>query len=379
MAPRRGGGGYYSSYGNDNPWSETIVLTLGSYLRKSLYITEFAFHILSLIAFVAFLIWACTIRNRSLALKGAICALTSFICRSFASSQINLVVLEAMTIAETEVTMYYLIGLMLTDFFALAAMWFTLYVFWELIHRFLGLTRPSGKPHAAVTTIHYVFLGIVFLVSVAEWGVRVAYYVWSVNFNYELSWTLTQVSCAVYIIHWVLSTEILAWVFFLAIKAGNNAFASKVNPTAILPTKNEPTNWPFQLPAMALFTAAISWCAVCATVAIIGIRYSLLPVYQYDRPVYLSTAISIVEFFLYVGTYTGILLCCAKWHSLGDGDERKYSAPQYQPQYQPQYSAAQFPPREGQYPPIQQQSYGVAPYTDHSAQPQAHPHHVSPH
>jgi hypothetical protein len=34
----------------------------------------------------------------------------------------------------------------------------------------------------------------------------------------------------------------------------------------------------------------ISWCAVCATVAIIGIRYSLLPVYQYDRPVYLSTA-----------------------------------------------------------------------------------------
>jgi hypothetical protein len=295
--------------------------------------------------------------------------------RSFASSQINLVVLEAMTIAETEVTMYYLIGLMLTDFFALAAMWFTLYVFWELIHRFLGLTRPSGKPHAAVTTIHYVFLGIVFLVSVAEWGVRVAYYVWSVNFNYELSWTLTQVSCAVYIIHWVLSTEILAWVFFLAIKAGNNAFASKVNPTAILPTKNEPTNWPFQLPAMALFTAAISWCAVCATVAIIGIRYSLLPVYQYDRPVYLSTAISIVEFFLYVGTYTGILLCCAKWHSLGD--ERKYSAPQYQPQYPvAQFSPGQF--SEGQYPPIQQQSYGVAPYTDHSAQPQAHPHHVSP-
>ncbi|OQE22792.1 hypothetical protein PENFLA_c012G01028 [Penicillium flavigenum] len=353
MAPRRGGGGSYSSsYGDDNPWSDTVLLSIGPYQSKSLFIAEFAFDILSLLAFVAFLIWACTIRNRSLALKGAICALTSFIC-----SQTSLVVLEAMFIAEAEVTMYYLICLMLTDFFKLAAMCLTLYVFWELIHRFLSLTRPSGKPHVAVTTIHYVFLGIIFLVSLVEWGLCVAYYVRSVNSNYDLSWTLTQVSCAVYIIHWVLSTEILAWVIFLAVKAGNNAFASK-------------------LPAMALITSAISWCAVCATVAIIGIRYSLMPVYQYDRPMYLSTATSIVEFILWVGTYTGILLCCAKWHNLGD--ERKYAAPQYQPQY----PVAQFPPgqfREGQYPPIQQQSYGVAPYPDHLAQPQAHPHHVSPH
>ncbi|CAG7953192.1 unnamed protein product [Penicillium nalgiovense] len=354
MAPRRGGGYYSSSYGDNNPWSDTTLLSIGHYQSRSLFIAQFAFDVLSILAFVAFLIWACTIRNRSLPLKGAICALTSFIC-----SQISLVVLEAMMIAETVVTMYYMIGLMLTEFFRLAAVCLTFYVFWGLIHCFLGLTRASGKPHTAVTTIHYVFLGIILLVSLAEWGLCVAYYVQFVNSYYtsNLAWTWTQVSGAIYIIHWVLSTEILACMIFLAVKAGSNAFASK-------------------LPVMALITAAISWCAVCTTLAIIYIRYSLLPSYQYDRPTYLSTAISIVQFILWVGTYTGILLCCAKWRSLGD--ERKYAAPQYQPQY----PVAQFPPgqfHEGQYPPIQQQPYGVAPYIDHSTQPQAHPHHVAPH
>lgn len=83
MAPRRGGGGYSSSYyGNDNPWSETVWLSLDYYYRdgyKTFFLTQFAFDILSLLAFVAFLIWACTIRNRSLPMKGLICALTSFI------------------------------------------------------------------------------------------------------------------------------------------------------------------------------------------------------------------------------------------------------------------------------------------------------------
>jgi hypothetical protein len=43
-------------------------------------------------------------------------------------------------------------------------------------------------------------------------------------------------------------------------------------------------------------------------VAIIGIRYSLLPVYQYDRPVYLSTAISIVEWGELSGRILGLVL-----------------------------------------------------------------------
>ncbi|CAG8903512.1 unnamed protein product [Penicillium egyptiacum] len=356
MAPRRGGGSSssYSSY-DDSPWGETVWLSLEHYQNKPLFIVQFVFDILSLLALVAFLIWACTIRNRSLPLKGVICALTSFIF-----SQINMIVLEAMLVAETKVTMYYLISFMLIDFFKLVAICLTLYVFWGLIHRFLGLIRASGKPHAAVTTIHSVFLGIIFLVSLAEWGLCVAYYVRSVTSHSvgEIAWTWTQLNGAAYIVYWVLSTEILAWVIFVAIKAGNYAFASK-------------------LPAMALITAAISWCAVCTTVAIINIRYNLMYTsYEYGRPTYLETAKTIIQFVLWVGTYAGVLLCCAKWHSLGDG--RNYPAPQYQPQYPPdQFPPDQFP--AGQYPPIQQQPYGVAPYLDHSAQPQAHSHHVSRH
>lgn len=114
---------------------------------------------------------------------------------------------------------------------------------------------------------------------------------------------------------------------------------------------------------MALVAAAISWCAVCSTLAIIYIRYSLMPTSAYDWPIYLDAARTIVQFVLWVGTYTGLLLCCAKWHNLDQGP--KYPAPDYQ---------TQFP--EGHYPQIQQ-PYDIPPYVDHSTQHQAHPHHVS--
>lgn len=280
-------------------------------------------------------------------------------------------------------TKYYLISLMLWDFFKFVAICLTFYVFWNLIHRFLGLIRASGKPHVAVTIIHYIFLVIIFLVSLAEWGMSVASYVRSVTSTNDddMQWIWTQLIAAEYIVYWVLSTEILAWGIFVAIKVRSNSFVSKVSPTQIhmyfLYIAQQLTGH-FQMPAMAFITAAISWCAVSSALAIIYIRYSLMPTYD-GLPIYLNAAEAIIQFVLWVGTYTGILLCCAKWRNLGD--EQKYPAPQFQPQYppaqfQPQY-LAQSP--EVQYPPVQQQPYGVAPYLDHSAQPQAHPHHQPHH
>lgn len=128
------------------------------------------------------------------------------------------------------------------------------------------------------------------------------------------------------------------------------------------------------MPAMAIVTAAISWFAVCSLSAIIYIRYSLVYVGYYEWPLYLDTVRTILKFIFWVGTYTGILLCCAKWHRLGE--EQKYPAHQYQSQYLPTQTTPQYP--DGQYPPVQQQPYGVAPYLDHSAQNQSRPHHVSP-
>ena len=284
------------------------------------------------------------------------------------SCQINIIAWEALYVAEAEVTMYYLISLMLWNFFRVVAVWLTFYVFWNLIHRLLGLTRASGKPHAAVTTTHYIFLSIIFVVSLAEWGMCVAYYVRSVvsNLNVDFQSAFIRLNTALYIIYWVLSLEILAWGIFLAIKARSYTFWSKVSPIPIHLIWSTHQLTGYQSPALALVTAAISWCAVCSTVAIIQIRYNLM--HTYASPIYLNAAKTIVQFVLWVGTYTGLLLCCADWHKLDQGP--KYPAPGYQPQL----LSAQFP--EGQYPRIQQ-PYDVAPYVDHSAQHQAHPHHVS--
>ncbi|KAJ5405039.1 hypothetical protein N7465_006323 [Penicillium sp. CMV-2018d] len=353
MAPRRGSYSS-SSYSDYNPWSATVLLSLEHHRSKAFFITQFVFDILSLLAFIVFLIWACKIRNRSIPLKTLICALASFTC-----CQINIVVWEALNVAEAEVTMYYLINLMLWDFFRVVAICLTFYVFWNLIHNFLGHIRGSGKPPVAVTIIHYIFLAIIFVVSLAEWGLCVASYVRSVTSVYDgtLQLTWSHVSGAADIIYWAFSMEILAWMIFVVTKAGNDIFVSK-------------------MPAMAIVTAAVSWFAVCSLSAIIYIRYSL--VYVSRWPLYLEAVRPILEFVFWVGTYTGILLCCSKWHMLGD--EQKYISHQYQSQYppaqtQPQY-LAQF--SGGQYPPIQQQPYGVAPYQDHSAQNQSHGHPVSP-
>ncbi|KAJ5195921.1 hypothetical protein N7449_006400 [Penicillium cf. viridicatum] len=355
MAPRRGS--YSSSYYSDyNPWSDTVWLSLENYRSKSFFITQFVFDILSLLAFIVFLIWACKIRNRSIPLKALICALASFTC-----CQINIVVWEALNVAEAEVTMYYLIDLMLWDFFRVMGICLTFYVFWNLIHNFLGHIRGSGKPHVAVTIIHYIFLVIIFVVSLAEWGVCVASYVRSVTSlsDETLQLTWTHLSGATEIIYWAFSMEILAWMIFVVTKAGNHIFVSK-------------------MPAMAIVTAAISWFAVCSLSAIIYIRYSLVYIGYYEWPLYLDAVRTILKFIFWVGTYTGILLCCAKWHRLGE--EQKYPAHQYQSQYPPTQTTPQYPAQfpDGQYPPVQQQPYGIAPYLDHSAQNQSRPHHVSP-
>ncbi|KAJ5506736.1 hypothetical protein N7453_005693 [Penicillium expansum] len=356
MAPRRGGGFSSSYYGDNNQWSDTTWLSLDNYRGKSFFLTQFAFDILSLLAFIVFFIWACRIRDRSLPLKGLICALTSFIC-----SQMSIIAWEALYVAGAEVTMYYLISLMLWDFFRVMAICFTFYVFWNLIHSFLGLINASGKPHVAVSIVHYLFLIIIFVLSFAEWGLCVGSYVRSVTSTYDETLQLiwTHVNGATDILCWAFSMEILAWIIFVVVKAGNHVFVSK-------------------MPAVAIITAATAWFAVFAVAAIIYIRYTLVYGDYYSWPIYLNAVATILKFVFWVGTYTGILLCCAKWHKLDD--EQKYRVPQYQSRYPPD----QFPPRylaqypEGQNPPIQQQPYSVAPYLDHSAQPQTHPHHVSP-
>lgn len=133
--------------------------------------------------------------------------------------------------------MYYLIDLMLWDFFRVVAICLTFYVFWNLIHNFLDHIRGSDKPHVAVTIVHYIFLVIISVVSLAEWGLCVASYVRTVTSRYDgtLQLTWTHLSGASGILYWAFSMEILAWMIFVVTKAGNAIFVSKVSPSPILP------------------------------------------------------------------------------------------------------------------------------------------------
>ncbi|KAJ5200607.1 PDZ-binding protein CRIPT [Penicillium cf. griseofulvum] len=359
MAPRRGGD-YSDSYGENDPWSETVWLSLEYHRGKNLFYGQFAFDILSLLALIAFFIWTCRIKNRSLPLKGIMGAVTCFIC-----SEIIIITWAALSIAETEVTMYYIISMILQDFFMVMGICLTFYIFWTLINRFLGLLTSSGKPHASVTSAHSLLFALIVVMALAQTALYIVYSVGIVTGQYSfIQLHFIRLNGALHIIYWLLSMEVVGCTIYLVMKAGSHRFVSKVNP-GILSINSMQTDWLFQAPAIALISAAVCWFVVCFTSAVTIMAYSLT--FTNRWPVYLDLLSAIIQFVFLVGTYTGILMCCAKWHNLGD--EHDYSAPHPPAQYPPQHMA------EGHYPSVQQ-PYG-APYQGYSTQPQTH-HQVSP-
>ncbi|KAJ5783061.1 hypothetical protein N7457_004835 [Penicillium paradoxum] len=362
MAPRRGSGGF--SYGGDNPWNDEVLLSLdrysGSY--KTYFFVRFAFDALSLLAFVIFLIWACTIRKRTLPKKTIIFALLSFIC-----SEVVHIVWGALYIADAEVTRYYLITLMLWNFFLIFGICLTFHVFWKLIHEFLGRLTHSSKPSSGLVTLHGTFYFLALLLGFAQVALYISAVVYAVISRYSnTAYIWSQLKGAMYIVYWVLSMEILGFMIYVVVKAGNHRFVSK-------------------LPAIALINAAVCWFAICFAWAIINIQHGIIQTIAW--PVYLDAVQAIVQFIFSVGTFTGILLCCSKWHRLGDGLETFTVAPY--PPASPQYPSGDYPPTQFQsrlpdeysqevYPPTQQQPYGAAPYRDYSNQPTHYQTHRAP-
>ncbi|KAJ5770227.1 uncharacterized protein N7511_002278 [Penicillium nucicola] len=342
MSPRRGGYSSYTSGYDSSPWSKETLLSLdySSYRYpnyRTLYIAGFVFEILTVIAFVAFLIWSCTIRNRGLPVKGLISTLLAYIL-----SEACNIIYEALFIADAYVTEYYRIILMLGTFFNLLATLLLLYVFWSLVHRLLGRLTDSGKPYAAVTIIHWILLGILSAVSIADWGMYVAYEVGQVTYiSFELIYAWIDLDAALMIIFWVLTIEIMAWTIFVTVKAGTHRFLSRT-------------------PTISLLVGSVCWFAVNMMWAILAIRYNLE---RNSYPVYLTCARPVIAFVFLVGTFMGIVLCCAKWSTLGVGPDK------YDPAVTGQYP--QYPP--GQYPAYPQYSQGQYP----SAQYPAYGHHAS--
>lgn len=80
MAPRRGSGGFASSYyGSSSAWSVETSFSLDMYESKSLFIAGFAFDVLFALALIGFLTWACLIRNHNGQKKGLVMAIITWL------------------------------------------------------------------------------------------------------------------------------------------------------------------------------------------------------------------------------------------------------------------------------------------------------------
>lgn len=126
--------------------------------------------------------------------------------------------------------MYYLIILMLQEFFFIMGICFTLHAFWGIIHSFLSHLRPSGKPPAALPILHWVFFSIAWVLGFALFALDVVSYVDMVTNRYGfIHMPRARLSGAVHIVWFVLSLEILAWAIFVVVKAGKHRSVAKVS------------------------------------------------------------------------------------------------------------------------------------------------------
>ncbi|KAJ6129078.1 hypothetical protein N7512_001858 [Penicillium capsulatum] len=349
MAPRRGGSGY-SSYSSlsDSHWNDEVVFSKDALISPSNFTAGFAFDVLTVVALIAFIVWACTIRDHRGQLKGVLGTLFSWL-----AAVVLLMIPKIFYLADATVTYYYLIDLMLNQFFGLLTDSLLVFVFYNLIHGLLDRLTDSGKPYAPVKIVHWVTLGLLSILSVADWGLYVAQWVEMVNRQSNwiyLQENWTKLDGARSIILWLIALEVLAWAIFVAVKAGSHRFASKI-------------------PSIALIVGSIFWFALTLMYMVISIRYNLER--RYRTPWYIGTAKSICQFFFCIGTMGGILLCCMKWSKLGSEGEKPPTIPSGGPgQPYPTYPTWQaYPQQYAPYPP--QLQPGTQPYQYPQPQPLA--------
>ncbi|KAJ5584982.1 uncharacterized protein N7459_004782 [Penicillium hispanicum] len=300
MSPRNSGSDdYYSSYADTRSlWNEKITLSVYDLESSSLFYAGFVFDILTLVALISFLVWACVIRNHRGQMRGVISTILSWLV-----ADVLYVIYEIFFPAKATVTNYYVIVFMLNEFFFFLSSCLLFFVFYNLIHGYLDRLTDAGKPYATVATVHWVILALVSALSVANWGVYVALQVKEVTYDTTFHFinAYTDLDSARTIIYWIVSLEILAWSVFVLGKAGSHRFASKA-------------------PAISLVAGSVFYFALNLMYAIISIRYSLER--KHFVPSYLSTVISVCQFFFCIGIVVGILLCCQNWRKLDGVDDR---------------------------------------------------------
>lgn len=75
-------GSYYGGYGyyNTNPWNNKVEFTMDRLVEpKSFFIADFTFEVLTMIALIGFLVWACLIRNHRGSMRGVVVSLVTWL------------------------------------------------------------------------------------------------------------------------------------------------------------------------------------------------------------------------------------------------------------------------------------------------------------
>lgn len=104
-------------------------------------------------------------------------------------------------------------------------------VFYQTIHLLLDRLTDSGKPYARLRIMHWVVLGLLAVLSLAEFAVYVAveYKDVEMTLTYELIESWRKLYSARYIIYFVLAFEIFVWSIFVTKKTGTHRFVSRVS------------------------------------------------------------------------------------------------------------------------------------------------------
>ncbi|KAJ5918592.1 hypothetical protein N7466_010584 [Penicillium verhagenii] len=295
----------YSYYSTENPWDETV--NLGYYYQSSggsIFYASFAFDALTFLALVGFLAWACTIRVSSRALKSIIAALALWMI-----SQLLYVIWEILILSDATVKNYYVIIFMLQDLFGVISTCLLFLAFYQIIHKLLNRLTDTGSPYTAVRIVHWVALGLVSALSIAEWAVYVAVNVYSVEivslsyrFYDRFARNYDRLYSARVIVYFIMACEIFMWTIFVTVKAGTQRFVSRT-------------------PLFSLIAASLCWFGYNLMYGVYAIVYDLM----FSSGALAAEIIeSVFQFVFVVGIFLGLLFCISGWYRL---DENHAKAP----------------------------------------------------
>ncbi|EAW14554.1 uncharacterized protein ACLA_075940 [Aspergillus clavatus NRRL 1] len=284
-----------SGWSGGSLWNEDITLSVdGVYESRSYYIAQLVFEFLTFAALLCFFVGTFAIRQpRALPQwlpKQAL--VTSIVIYILLSWEMLLIPQMFFHLCEVTVKRSYVVMSLLQTAFWMIGFWLLFYVFYRIIQAYLDRIANGGKRFHPVLIVHWILLGGLGIVLIANWGMYVTMIVKQNSLYSRLSrefyMRYNQVSEARIILSWIMSLEVLAWTMFIIAKS---RFSSKSGSNALA------------LGSFFLFVQSLES-------MIVTIMYSME---YHSPPLYLNLASAVVSFICIVGIYSGILFCCTQW------------------------------------------------------------------